>query len=372
MQRDNNFDLIRFIAASFVLFSHSYALVGQAASEPVFALTRIDTGGGFAVAVFFAISGYLITGSCLKSTGIIDYIIKRVLRLFPGLIACIILTILLLGLVFTTERISAYLIHPLTMSYWDNAWLFIHYSLPGVFERNAYPNVVNGSLWTLPVEALMYILVLLLRVFRMLNTRAMVIFIGVCWLFYFRGMTTFGLQSSVILNNFPIAETAKLACFFFGGSLIYLHKLKKLKKLDLAILLAFIIVFLQGTDAQRAVYVLFTPLLVILLAYIPSRLTSSFGKHGDISYGIYIYAFPLQQTVVFLLGNSLSPVLLFWVSWPLTCIFAALSWKIVEKPALSLKKNRIILSFEDKLRRLSAIPLLSLSERVNFIKIRIK
>ncbi|MFM0212548.1 acyltransferase [Paraburkholderia sediminicola] len=352
MQRDNNFDILRFLAASLVLFSHCYPLTGHEAAEPIAALTGIDSGGGLAVAIFFVISGYLITGSCKNSNGVADYAIKRVLRLFPGLAVCVALTVLVLGAFLTTLHMWAYLHHPLTRAYLSNIWLFIRYTLPGVFESNAYPGAVNGSLWTLPVEVLMYVIVLALGIVRALNTRVMVIFVGACWLFYFRGIPAFGLQSAVWHNNFPVAESAKLACLFFGGALLYLHGLSKLNRVDLVMLAVFAIVAVRGTDAQHAAYIMLAPLIVITLAFASLGRVAQFGKHGDISYGIYIYAFPVQQTMVHFLGNDISPLALFCASLPVTCLLSALSWRFVEKPALGLKKHRAVLALERRLSHL--------------------
>lgn len=355
MQRDNNFDILRFLAASLVLFSHCYPLTGHEAAEPITALTGIDSGGGLAVAIFFVISGYLITGSCKNSNGIADYAIKRVLRLFPGLVVCVALTVLVLGAFLTTLHIWAYLHHPLTRAYLSNIMLFIRYTLPGVFESNAYPGAVNGSLWTLPVEALMYVIVLALGIVRALNTRVMVIFVGACWLFYFRGVPAFGLQSAVWHNNFPVAESAKLACLFFGGALLYLHGLSKLNRFDLAMLAVFAIVAVRGTDAQHTAYIMLAPLIVITLALASLGRVARFGKHGDISYGIYIYAFPVQQTLVHFLGNDISPLVLFCASLPVTYLLSALSWRFVEKPALGLKKHRAVLELERILNQLMPV-----------------
>ncbi len=355
MQRDNNFDILRFLAASLVLFSHCYPLTGHEAAEPITALTGIDSGGGLAVAIFFVISGYLITGSCKNSNGVADYAIKRVLRLFPGLVVCVALTVLVLGASLTTLHVQEYLHHPVTRAYWSNIWLFIRYALPGVFESNAYPGAVNGSLWTLPVEVLMYEIVLALGIVRALNTRVMVIFVGACWLFYFRGVPAFGLQSAVWHNNFPVAESAKLACLFFGGALLYLHDSSKLNKIDLALLAGFAIVAVRGTDPQHTAYIMLAPLIVIALALAPLGRVAQFGKHGDISYGIYIYAFPVQQALVHFLGNGISPLTLFCASLPVTYLLSALSWRFVEKPALGLKKHRAVLALERALGHLAPV-----------------
>lgn len=356
MRHTNNFDLLRLIAAATVLFSHCYALTGHAGSEPFAAFTDLDTGGGLAVTVFFAISGYLITGSCLNSKGVADYLIKRVLRLIPCLAVCITVTIFILGIFFSTLPTWDYLSNPVTAAYWHNVWLYIHYSLPGVFEQNAYPVAVNGSLWTLPIEALMYLIALLLGMARALNARAMVVFLGICWLAYFRGIPALSLQDVAWAGIFPVAESAKLLCIFFGGSLLYIHDKQGLTRTDLAILALFALVAVRGSNAVLAAYIMLSPVIVLALSFLPIGPVSQICKNADISYGVYIYAFPVQQALVSLLGNDVPPLTLFCHSLPVTCLLALLSWHFVEKPSLSLKKHPRVLALEGAIRRLSPFP----------------
>ncbi|MFP3553207.1 acyltransferase [Paraburkholderia sp. SIMBA_049] len=340
LYRNNNFDFLRFFAASVVLFSHCYPLTGHQGAEPIAAITGIDSGGGLAVAVFFVISGYLITGSYINSKNIADYVVKRVLRLFPALTVCVILTILVLGPALTTLPFREYLRHPFTHAYWSNIWLFISYPLPGVFEANVYPNVMNGSLWTLPVEVLMYAIVLVMGIVRALNTRAMAVFLGVCWLLYFRIVPAFDLQSTILLEDFPVAETAKLACFYFGGALLYMHSRDNLKSIDVAVLAIFAIIATRGANAQQAAYVMLGAVIVITFAFVSLGPIGRFGKYGDVSYGLYIYAFPIQQLVVMVWGNSITPTQLFTASYPMTLLAAFCSWHLVEKRAIAAKGSR--------------------------------
>lgn len=356
MRHTNNFDLLRLIAAATVLFSHCYALTGHAGNEPFALFTDLDTGGGLAVTVFFAISGYLITGSCLNSNGVADYLIKRVLRLIPGLAVCVTITIFILGVFFSTLPVRDYLSSPVTAAYWHNVWLYVHYALPGVFEGNAYPVAVNGSLWTLPIEALMYLIVLVLGMVRALNTRAMVIFLGLCWLAYFRGVPAFALQNAAWAGVFPVAESAKLLCIFFGGALLYVHDKQGLTRTDLAILALFALIAVRGANAVLAAYIMLSPLIVLALSFLPMGPASRICRNGDISYGVYIYAFPVQQAAVSLLGNDVPPLTLFCYSLPVTCVLALLSWVFVEKPSLALKKHPTVLALEDAIRKLSPIP----------------
>jgi peptidoglycan/LPS O-acetylase OafA/YrhL len=134
-QRDNNFDFLRQFAAFCVIVGHSQSLVST-----------------FGVQIFFAVSGFLVTESWLRGPKIGSFLKKRTSRIFPGLMVCILLTALVMGPLLTRLPVGEYFDHPGTLLYLKNIFLSPVYFLPGLFEGNTYPNAVNGSLWSLPVE----------------------------------------------------------------------------------------------------------------------------------------------------------------------------------------------------------------------------
>lgn len=364
MRNDNNFDLFRLFAASLVLFSHCYPLCASG-YEPVSVLTGVDTGGGLAVAMFFVISGYLITASCLNSSGVFDYVIKRVLRIFPALIVCVAATVVLLGPILTNLSFGEYWRHPMTHDYWSNIWFLTRYSLPGVFENNLYPNAVNGSLWTLPIEISMYLLTLFLCVFRVLSTRFVCVLLVALWLLYFRVIPQEGLGSKVVFGLFLLSDATKLACFYFGGALLYLHNKMPLKPYEMALMALFAFYVARGADSQTLLYIILAPYIVIALALMPSLGLSRLVSRGDVSYGIYIYAFPVQQVVAHLVGPSITPFTMLVWSLPITYMLAVASWVFVEKPVLNLKNHPAILIFESKVRRFFPF-LVMIESKANF------
>lgn len=133
MQRKNSFDLLRLMAASMVIFSHSFPLAGQDSNEPIQRFTSYGSLGGIAVDIFFIISGYLVADSYLRGNGPLCFIFKRCLRLFPALWGAIILTGCILGPLFTPLSFGEYFAHPQTSEYLHNLFLDIHYALPDVF-----------------------------------------------------------------------------------------------------------------------------------------------------------------------------------------------------------------------------------------------
>src|SRR3984893_10721087 len=131
--RSNNFDFLRLIGAVLVIYGHASPLTGTV--SPGFAANGVATIG---VKIFFVISGYLVALSWLRDGNLARFLLRRCLRIFPALVAVVILTVLVLGPLLTTQPLSAYFNNPLVTFYLRNIALYINYSLPGVFEHNVY------------------------------------------------------------------------------------------------------------------------------------------------------------------------------------------------------------------------------------------
>jgi len=161
--RDNNFNLMRFIAASLVLLSHSYALTGVA-QDPLLAVSGMDFGH-LAVDIFFVTSGFLVTGSLIKRADVRAFAGARLLRIVPGLLVANVVTVFVIGAIFTSLPLLDYLgKKDLYRFVFDNTILVtgdLRWTLPGVFADNPIKDAVNGSLWTLPYEVELYGLLLL-------------------------------------------------------------------------------------------------------------------------------------------------------------------------------------------------------------------
>jgi len=331
--RENNFDFLRFFAATLVLFVHSYPLTGRRPDEPIELLTGYENGGEFAVAVFFVISGYLITSSWLNSSGTKSFLIKRALRVFPALIMAVLLSTFIIGPLVTDRSITEYLASPLTWTYLQNVLLVTRFELPGVFSQNIYPDVVNGSLWTLPLEVMMYLGVMALGLTQLLRPRLIFLPIAGLAVGYFWLLGRLGIESFFIVNFF------KLALLYFTGAAIYLYRDALPWRGWIAVLLAAALGLTFHTQAGPYVYMVALPYLVIYLAYAPIPLIARFGKYGDFSYGMYIYAFPFQQLTVYLLGPEIGVFGLTVISLAPTLLLAILSWHLIESPAMKLKQR---------------------------------
>lgn len=339
MNRHNNFDFLRFVAATLVLFSHCYPLVGRGIEEPVQRWTRLDTGGSFAVALFFVLSGYLITASYLNTGHAVQYLFKRLLRLFPALAVAVLLSVFVLGPWLTTLPLAVYFDSPLIGLYLENLYLSISYHLPGLFVNNPLPHAVNGSLWTLPVEFLMYLVVLVLGLVRGLKPWSLAATVVACWVLCFWVLPDPTGARTVYLQIIDAELAAKLGAYFFTGGLLYVVR-ERFQPRGVHALAAVLLMALGAlTGKGAAAMMLGLPIVVMYLAFLPTKTLHGFGKQGDFSYGMYIYAFPIQQAVVHWMGGAISPITLFVLSFVPTLLLSVVSWKWVEQPALRLKRR---------------------------------
>lgn len=337
--RNNNFNLIRVVAALAVLITHSFALaIGSSNAEP-FRNSLGMTMGTIAVDVFFVTSGFLVTASLLTRQSVIEFVLARVLRIFPALLTMLFLVVFGLGAYFTSLSLPAYYADSTTYIYFLKcATLFngVSFRLPGVFAGNPFRYMVNGSLWTLPFEVKMYatlaVIWVILRAIKWggvkLIQRTIVSIAVVAGVF-------------VVVDYFyPPARYAfaELFYMFFSGAAFYV--LKEKITLSAPVFWLFVIALaasaLIDKDAFFVIYELTIAYILLYIAYIPSGNIRIYNETGDYSYGIYIYAFPVQQSVASLIPG-VSVLSMLWISAAITLLLAALSWHLIERRALGLK-----------------------------------
>ena len=335
-QRDNNFDVLRLVAATLVLVSHCYPLTGH--DEPFAALTGV-TLGEVGVVMFFAMSGFLIAKSWTDEPQPGRYFFKRGLRLFPALVVAVAFTTLLIGPLATTLPLSDYFTDPETWFYLVRASLLVTFAgqLPGVFESNVYPDAVNGSLWTLPLEAGCYVMVAVLGVLGLLHRRAVLAGAAALVLLTITPLSPVSAAVSTTTSaNLP--SVLVLVAAFLLGSLLFAcrARLRLSWAIPAAIGVVWVLCWKSGWSTATVVLLLSTTVLVFAFRTPPSlrRLTAP----GDVSYGIYVYAFPVQQSVAALWGPDLKPGVMFVIALPVTYALALLSWRLIERPALRRKR----------------------------------
>ncbi len=334
----NNIGSLRFIGAFFVLFGHGYTLAGGAGTiDPVSDWMRDHSPfalglPGLGVALFFALSGYLVTASFVRRGGLIDYSVARALRIYPALVVAVLFCAFFVELLVTTLPTLAYVSHFETLRFalQNSSLLGIHHTLPGVFSSQPWGNSVNGSLWTLPLELLMY---------------AAVACAGVCG--FFKSRLLFNALALVALLCFLFtpappaffaspAHFCPVLAFLFGALLFINRESVRFTRLGCFILLALCVMSFK-TDAYNAISLFSFTYFVLALGLSERTWLPAFDKHGDFSYGLYLYAFPLQQIAIYYVGGE-NVLLINTLAFSGAMCLAVISWRLVEKPCLALKK----------------------------------
>ncbi len=337
--RNNNFHLLRLVAASAVLYSHSFPLAtGDTRTEPLRAAYGC-TFGSIAVDLFFLISGMLVTMSLVRRSSALDFAKARFFRIWPGLTVAVLLTVFVLGPIFTTAPFSSYFTAKDTARYvYLNLSLFkgVAYVLPGVFATNPWPSAINGSLWTLPSEVRCYVALLaiwlLLKPLKRPGSLRWAL--AGAWVALFAGVA-WSLRTQSIED-----APARLWLMFCSGAMLYLLRDRIVLSWTALLAIAVVLALAAGHGmAFGIVYCLALPYAMLCAAYLPSGAILRYNRLGDYSYGVYIYAYPVQQTLMHL-WPTLGPFALFGAAMLFTLVLAVLSWHFIEKPATGLARDR--------------------------------
>jgi peptidoglycan/LPS O-acetylase OafA/YrhL len=337
-RRPNNFDLLRFVAATLVLVDHCYVLSGRPGLPGPFGY---ETWGGFAVAVFFVISGFLVAASWERAPRLGAFAVKRALRIVPAYAVVVALAALVLGPVVTDFPLGQYFRHAQTWAYFRNlTFVQMHFSLPGVFTANPYPYAVNGSIWTLPIEVTMYVVLALLGRIGLMTRAAVTALVALLAIGWFVGGPALWRARPLLLEVLPAAYTVHLALWFFAGSALWVWRERVRYRSDVAIVLLVLLWFTRGTPVSMLLFHAALPYLIFWIAQLRVAAMNRFGRFGDFSYGMYLYAFPVQQTLTFYGGAAWPHLGYIAGCFVVTLLFAVASWHTVEHPALRLKARR--------------------------------
>lgn len=337
--RDNNFNLLRVLAASFIAYYHCHFMtLGPLMVDgryPV--LYQISQ---FVLSFFFVISGFLIARSYERRRSFVSYFAARMLRLLPGVFVLSLLLVFVVGPLVTETSLLVYFSSPET-------WAFVPLTtlldpdrgLPGVFASNINSNEVDQALWTLRYEVICYLALGVIGVLGILQRKSwfallsLAVLIGYVWLSYFTA-----LREIAAVNHLTFFGLS-----FFIGTGFYVYR--AFVPLGLVWLIALVgaaglAAWLYGVRAAEPVMLVACAYFFLWLAFVPVGRLRAYNQLGDFSYGIYIYHFPVQQ-VVMSLGIGFTALPLFLVTMPIVVCCGILSWHLVEQPALSLiRKHR--------------------------------
>ena len=334
----NNFDGVRIGLALIVVFAHLSALTQLADFKPFESIFNSN----FAVKGFFAISGFLVMKSYLTSNTIADYFERRVRRIYPAYLMAVLLC-LFIGAFATSLNISAFFQSKTTLKYLLANATFLNFlqpSLPSTFEGNPMP-ALNGALWTIKVEVMLYfsipVIFYTFTKFGSIKSSLIIFLFGVAWVYFF----TFkfgGTKAEEIARQFP----AQLSYFVIGSLLATNKKIfSNIKKIVIASL--FLFVLLNNPYLKLFIQPIFYSVFVIYLSSAAFK-NLNLGRYGDISYGIYLYHFPIIQLLIYLGIFKLNE----WIGLCLTLIItislALLSWHFVEKRFLKRNSHYLVVA----------------------------
>lgn len=337
----NNFTMIHIIAAIMVIVGHQFALMDLELDIQILGRPIHEVG----VRILFLVSGYLVTASLLRQSSIGKYIIRRLTRIYPPLILCLTITVLSMRLV--TNNVEYY---------WQSALYYFLYNLEmrpkfdlaGVFEGNPYPYAVNGSLWTLPIELALYLVlivwVMAIKLIDRKNIYAKSIFSFV-WLVTLSWIDVYyvNLQGkSLIIWYTDWAQAINLSLYFFLGVIFQILDLKRICNWQVG-LLALVTNVCLPPRIQYVVTPYLTAYIVMCFALSEKPLFSNLFKK-DICYGMYLYAFPIQQVIIYIfvlkLSITNSVYVLLLISLLLTIVFAKIQYWLIEENVFRIRRKK--------------------------------
>lgn len=333
MKKDLTANIMRYIAAILVIFSHAFAIAQNKIDYLATYTNNIVNIGAFSVSILFCLSGFYIMKS-IDEKGTKNFVKKRILRLIPSLFVVVILSILILGLFFSKVSVFKYFTSFETYKYLLNILFIPIHNLPGVFENNIYNSTVNGALWTMMVQFLCYIYIYLY--FRILYYRKKEIvmdnkitfhYLIVSFILGLFGLFVFKKLGLTIL----IAMIRPFLCFVIGGVLYYID-LKNLYFVS-AILLSVISLLINNYISLNIWLIVFMSYIVIwLLKNIKLSTNNKIINYiFSCSYELYLVGFPIQQAISNMNGGSMNIYYNFVLSLFVAIIFSLIVKMISDK-----------------------------------------
>ncbi len=347
--RNNNIGTLHLIAAVLVIFGHHYAISGLPAAFLLGSPFHV-----IGVRIIFLISGYLITKSAWTLKGyplrrLPIYLLKRFGRIYPELIGCLLITTFVIGPLFTDFTVIDY------FAEWKMLWhyilsnlrLYIAYTLPGMFFNNPYPYAVNGSLWTMPIEAALYLLVFLISMFQK-NRRK--IYTGITFLVVMFSLLRFAFfpYASKIVYGTDLFQALNIVPFFLIGGMAYLYHIQKYLNLQLAAILLFAMgsISFSSMVVTESICIILLSYFIVSLMLAPEQRLKVKWLRSEYAYGMYLWGFVSQQCIMQKFSVKSPHPLVFWGTFLLsilcTYFMAALSHHIIYMPINKLNKNMIV------------------------------
>lgn len=336
--RNHNFDLLRILFATLVILAHAYVLSGQYPDLLVrYTHTQYNLGS-LAVSGFFLLSGFLIVQSWSRDPDIVDYAWKRLLRIVPGYLVAAVLSTIVIGLL--APGVSHFFYH-FNHHFPESILLFGPPSTPAVFPHSVFENQIDDSLWTIPYELRCYLLVVVFGICGLLRRRWPVVILLIISLFLMADPSVLSTHWHKIyfLTGEPW-PAARLLATFLVGACFYLFRNRIVFQTSFAMVAAILLI---GILCFLPRY--FEPAAVTLGAYLlfyagdrmPFQRTAWIKRMPDISYGVYLYGWPIEA--LWLWYRHTSAWITFFAATTLAYFVGWLSWRYIERPMLKLKRR---------------------------------
>lgn len=335
---------MRLIAASLVIYGHSYAISPADSQEDFisYATRGATFSGEISVVVFFFLSGALITKSAVQARTLRSYFVKRFLRIYPALVFCLLISVFIFAPIFGGITLVGIIAEPQTWRYLlqNTLQIYNEHFIPGVYEDHP-SNALNGSLWSITLEIRLYLLVGLLLVFRAFSkikiavvvycTLLIVLWLGNSWL------PVIG-SSNALLGSAPFPTFG--AIFILGGLYFLIESKIRINWLTATFSLFLVALIFAPYDQNIFRLSIFGFSIAIMMLFAGNKwIASKFRLSADYSYGVYLFGWPAEQVALSMLnkfGWGGEPLTVTFLALGLAFSFALVSWKVVERPMLKL------------------------------------
>jgi peptidoglycan/LPS O-acetylase OafA/YrhL len=315
---------------------------------------------------FFALSGFLVAGSLIRSKTTIEFVLLRAMRIVPALFVETIFAAFILGPLVTELPPGSYFTNPEFFSYALNILGDVHYSLPGVFTHNPIRGMVNQQLWTIPAELLCYLTLVVVSVFGLIRIGAA---IPVLTITAIAALSAAAYVSPETIHRWSAGYSAVrvntlLLSFLVGVTIFNWREKFPLNKwlFALSVVLTYVLLYDGAYQYLAAIPVAYATVFVGLTDFRKSFITAT----GDYSYGVYLYGFPIQQSIAYVFPGNRLFILNFAIALPISLGLAALSWHLVESKVLAHRRE-VIAATQRTLERITIYllraALVSLSRR---------
>ena len=296
-----NLGFVRFAAALMVIYAHSFPLsVGYAELDLFMRVSGCTMSfGSFAVHIFFISSGLLVARSLEKDGNLRRFGEKRLIRILPPLWLTVLLTFAVLGPLFTSLPARDYFLNRQSWGYLGSLLLLPEQGVPGLFETNIYPGAVNGSLWTLRIEIVCYLFLMICHALGLMREK----YLGWMYPLFLAGLAL------CLFTEYPLFLLLKkyyvLLFSFYNGMVLWVYRRRiRVSYLAAALMLGLFAgaVWLGYPDLGAC---LFFAYAFVVFVFAAPQCPDGLGRLGDMSYGIYLCAFPIQQCVTACFGGAM-------------------------------------------------------------------